>query len=470
MFNVEDYTIIAHWFPRWLGAIYLCAFWPFLFQIKGLIGDNGILPTSSYLNLIAKLRPKDKYSIAPTLFWFRSDNRALMSVVVAGVICSILLLLGIYPPLMIALLWVLYFSIISAGQDFLGFGWEMFLQEVALNTFLLSLSDVPNIMVWLSINFLLFRFHVQSGAVKFQSKDPNWKNLSAVAYHYQSQPIPNATAWYVYKLPMWFHKFSCWMMFFIELVVPFFLFFSEDIRLAVCALFVGLQLFIYATGNFSYLNHMTAIFSLILLNNTFLERIGFSLPEVSSTPNLALTLAGSILFGLQLLRFWDHFFPSRAIHKLLSTFSSCHICNRYGIFAIMTCTRYEVVVEGSDDGATWQQYDFYHKPTDLKRRPTRISPYQPRLDWQAWFLPFRAFADEEWFQNFLTRLLEGTPDVLKLLRHNPFSEKPPKYIRAMMYIYEFTTFEEKKNTGLWWKRTLVGPYSPSFSLRTKPQP
>lgn len=469
MFELQDYTIIAHWFPRWLGAIYLVAFWPFLFQIKGLVGDNGIQPASNYLNWIERIRPKDKFYLCPTLFWLRSDNKALMSVVVAGVICSLLLIFGIYPPLMLAIVWMLYFSIISIGQDFLSFGWEVFLQEVGLNAFLLSLTDVPNIMVWLSINFLLFRFHLQSGAVKLQSRDPNWKNLTAIAYHYQSQPIANLAAWYVHKLPMWFHKFSCALMFFIELVVPFFLFFTEEIRLVVCALFVSLQLFIYATGNFSYLNHLTAVFSLILLNNAFLQFCGFSLPHISSTPialNYALTAAGGALLVLQIIRLWDHFFPSRSAQKLLNTFSTCHICNRYGIFAIMTCTRYEVIVEGSADGATWKEYDFYHKPTELTRRPRRISPYQPRLDWQAWFLPFREFGDEEWFQNFLVRLLQGSNDVLALLRHNPFLDTPPRFIRATMYVYEFTTFEEKKKTGCWWKRHFVGPYSPVYSLKT----
>ncbi len=468
MFSPEDYTIISYWFVRLLGAIYLFAFWPFLFQIRGLIGKNGILPAETYLARIKQTFPKSWFRIAPTLFWIRSDDKALISVVATGVLCSLLLIFGIYPSLMLFICYILYCSIISIGQDFLGFGWEVFLQEVACNAFLLSLTDVPNLMVWLSINFLLFRFHIQSGAVKLQSKDPNWKNLTAIGYHYQSQPIANLTAWYVYKLPMWFHKCSCWMMFFIELVVPFFLFFTEDLRLVACVLFVGLQLFIYATGNFSYLNHLTALFSLILLNNSFLTACGFSLPQLITTPTLldyTLTLIGSALVLLQIIRLWDHFFPSRRCHKLLTDLSCMHIANRYGIFAVMTTTRYEVVVEGSDDGHTWHEYDFYHKPTDLARRPRRISPYQPRIDWQAWFLPFQSYQQELWFQNFLVHLLKGTPEVLSLIRRNPFTQKPPKYIRAMMYIYSFTSFAEKKETNNWWKREFVGAYTPIFWLK-----
>ncbi|MBS0654826.1 MAG: lipase maturation factor family protein [Verrucomicrobia bacterium] len=471
MFSPEEYTIICAWLPRLLGAIYLFAFWPFLFQMRGLLGNKGILPVSDYLAWIRRLCPKSWFRVCPTLFWLRSDDRALIAVVVAGIACSILLILGLLPSLMLLFCWILYCSIISIGQDFLSFGWELFLQEVALNIFLVSLSPTPNIMVWLSINFLLFRFYLQSGAVKLQSRDPSWRNLTAVAYHYESQPIANLTAWYVHKLPMWFHKCSCVIMYIIEMVVPFLLFFTEDMRLVACALFLSLQFFIYATGNFSYLNHLSAVFSLLPLNNRVLHAFGFSLPEQASSPEVveyALTVAGSVLLVLQALRLWNHFWPTRALHSFFNALGSCHIVNRYGIFAVMTCRRFEVVIEGSDEGIAWKEYDFYHKPTDLKRRPRRISPYQPRLDWQAWFLPFHNCSDQRWFQNFLAHLLQGTPEVLSLLRYNPFPDKPPQYVRALMYVYSFTTFEEKEKTGAWWKREYVGFYSPVFNLIKKP--
>lgn len=468
MFSPEDYTTISYWLPRLLGAIYLFAFWPFLFQIRGLIGKNGIMPIKSYLAWIKRTWPKSWFYIAPTLFWIRSDDKALIAVVGLGVVSSILLMVGIYPSLMLITAYILYFSIISVGQDFLSFGWEVFLQEVALNVFLLSLTPVPNSMVWLSCNFLLFRFYIQSGSVKLQSKDPNWRNLTAISYHYETQPIANLTAWYAHKMPMWFHKASCLIMFAIQLVVPFLLFTTEDIRLVAGALFVGLQFFIYATGNFSYLNHLAMVFSLLLLNNRALDALGINAPLVTTTPlalDLALTAAGSVLLLLQVLRFYDHFFPSRMCYRLLKPCSPLHIANRYGIFAVMTTTRYEVVVEGSDDGNTWQEYEFYHKPTDMKRRPRRISPYQPRIDWQAWFLPFQTFMEESWFQNFLFHLLKGTPEVVALLRKCPFKEKAPKYIRAILYVYTFTSLEEKRKTGAWWKRTFVRPYSPILWLK-----
>jgi len=468
MFSPEDYTIIANLLPRLLGAIYFIAFWPFLFQIRGLLGENGILPVTLYLSYIKQRLGKRAYYLVPSLFWFNASNRALMGVCALGIVCSLLLVFGIYPSFMLLCVYLLYLSIISVGQDFLSFGWEVFLQEVALNTLLLSLTPMPNLMVWISINFLLFRFYLQSGVVKLQSQDPNWKNLTAVAFHYESQPIPNTVAWYFHKLPMWFHKFSCLFMYFVEIVAPFFLFLTEEIRLVVCFLFLSLQFFIWLTGNFSYLNYVTIVFSLILLNNSFLEYWGMTTPQVFAPPLLLdsfLSVAGASLLTLQVFRLWDHFFPNARFRTILNQVSNLHLANRYGIFAIMTTTRYEMVVQGSDDGKTWKEYTFKHKPSELSRRPRRIAPYQPRIDWQAWFLPFRPFNQEYWFQSFIAHCLRGNKEVLALLRHNPFPDHPPKYINTVVYIYTFTSFAEKKATGNWWNRRFIGFYGPICSLK-----
>jgi lipase maturation factor 1 len=468
MFSPIDYTLICSLLPRLLGVIYFFAFGAFLFQIKGLLGTRGILPVSDYLYLLKESYKRKAYYYAPSLFWFSSTNTALMGVVALGTTLSLLLVFGVYPPFLLFLVYLLYLSIISVGQDFLSFGWEVFLQEVTLNALLLSLTPVPNLMVWISINFLLFRFYIQSGAVKFQSGDRNWRNLTAVAYHYQSQPIPNLTAWYVHKLPLWFHKLSCIFMFVVELIVPVLIFFSEEYRLFACACFVLLQFTIWSTGNFSYLNHLTTVFSLILLNNQSLEALGFTPPVIQASPlglDLLLSLAGTFLLSMQVIRLWDHFFPHTGFRRLLNLFAPLHIANRYGIFAVMTTTRYEIVVEGSDDQMHWKEYLFYHKPTSLTCRPHRISPYQPRIDWQAWFLPFRPFVHETWFQLFLGHLLKGTPDVLTLIAHNPFSDQPPKYIRAVTYVYEFTSFEEKKKSKAWWRRSFVNFYTPTLFLK-----
>ncbi len=469
MLDTQDYLISSRLFIQLLGVIYFFAFGAFLFQIRGLIGEQGILPIKNYLYRVKSYLGANRFYYTPSVFWINASDTALMTITAAGTLLSLLLLFNIWPPVMLALLMILYLSIIVTGQDFLSFGWEMFLIEVSLNAFLISLTVIPNIFVLISLNLVLFRFHFQGGAVKLQSRDPNWLNLTGVAFHYQSQPIPNTLAWYAHKLPLWFHKFSTALMLGIEIIVPFGIFLGQEIRLAVFACLVGLQLAIWLTGNFSYLNHLTVVLCIILVSDTYLSPIFGTPPESLPTPfglDILLSIAGSILIFLQLICLWNHFFkPNPRFSRILEAISPYHFVNRYGIFAIMTTKRYEIVIEGSHDGEVWKEYYFYHKPTELNRRPRRISPYQPRIDWQAWFLPFSNYEDETWFKNFILRLLEGSPRVLALLRKNPFPDMPPKFIRALEYDYEFTDWKTRKETGNWWTRRLVGYYMPPLSLK-----
>lgn len=468
MLDTDNYVIGTRLFIQLLGGIYFFAFGAFLFQIRGLIGKEGILPIQNYLELVKRHFGPKRFYFTPSVFWINASDTALMIVVAAGTLLSLLLFFNVWPSLILVLLMILYLSIIQTGQDFLSFGWELFLMEVSLNAFLLSLTTVPNVFVWISLNLVLFRFHFQGGAVKLQSRDPNWRNLTGVWYHYQSQPIPNTLAWFAHKLPLGFHRFSTALMLFIELVIPFGIFFGQGMRLGVFFCFTGLQLAIWLTGNFSYLNYLTVVLSVILVSDAYLAPIFGPAPEALQPPlglDISLSLIGGVLILLQLISLWNHFFPSKALfRKVLEAIQPFHCINRYGIFAVMTTKRYEIVVEGSEDGEEWKEYYFYHKPTELDRRPRRISPYQPRLDWQAWFLPFRQAEDSTWFHNFLVRLLQGSPHVLSLLRQNPFPEKPPKFIRAMVYDYEFTDWATRKATGQWWTRKLVGFYSLPMSL------
>lgn len=457
----SHYTASAHLFVRLLGMVYVFAFGAFLFQIKGLLGSNGILPIRKFLQFV-KARVKNPYYHVPTVFWIKSDDKTLFGVVLAGTICALLLLGGVYPPLMLAILYILYLSIVSAGQDFLSFGWEMFLLEITANAFFLSLTVIPNPVIWLSLNLLLFRFHFQGGLVKLQSRDPNWRNLRGVAFHYQTQPLPNAQAWYAYHLPLWFQKLSCALMLVIEIAIPFFIFTTDDVRLGVFFGFVGLQFFIWFTGNFSFLNYLTVALCTILIADKFLYY-----PIVAvDTPwglELFLSLIGIVLLFPQVVNLWNSLLFPRLpyLSDLVSYLQPFHIGTRYGIFAVMTTERIEIVIEGSEDGFIWKEYLFRYKPSELNRRPRRIAPYQPRLDWQMWFLPFSYYEAESWLQSFCFHLLKGTPEVLKLIRYNPFSEKPPKYVRGLAYDYVFTSPGEKG----WWKRTLRGRYTPDLTLK-----
>lgn len=471
MFQPQDYLIASKVFLQLLGVIYFCAFGAFIFQIRGLIGENGILPVKNFLAFVKERTGKNRFYLVPSVFWIDCRDRSLVGVIVAGMILSLLLMFNVYPPVVIFLLYILYLSIVSVGQDFLGFGWEMFLLEITINAFFLSLTIVPNMMIWISLNLLLFRFHFQGGAVKLMSRDPNWWNLTALAYHYQTQPLPNTQAWYAHKLPLWFQKFSTAFMFIIELIVPFGIFVdNHEIRFLVFIFLVGLQAGIWFTGNFSYLNHLTVVLSVILVNDGLWGAF-FDRPAATQAPlllNWGLYLMGGLLISLQLINLWNHLIKWNPIFaKIFNFLQPFHVINRYGIFAVMTTQRIEIVIEGSDDGESWKEYLFFYKPSEVDRRPRRISPYQPRIDWQIWFLPFSNYTSESWFQNFLYHLLVGTPEVLNLIRFNPFPHSPPKYVRALAYEYVYSDRESKKNLGHWWKRTFVSQYSPMMSLKTE---
>lgn len=459
-----SHQIIIALFPRLLGVIYLFLFIPFLFQIKGLVGKEGILPIEPLLRRYKQLFGLKRFYWIPSVFWAGASDKALMAVPAVGSILACLLIAGFHPCVLLPILILMHISIITAGQDFLSFGWEMYFCEISYNTILISLTGDLNIFAWFSINLLLFRFHLKSGTSKLQSKDPTWRDLTALKYHYETQPIPNAIAWYFHKLPLWFHKFSTAAVLFLEIVVPFGVFGGETVRMVTFAALMFLQLAIWISGNYSYLNYLTAVFLTLLLSDKYLA---FTAESHPSGPWLhsAVSVAALFLIALQLMRLWNDYFYNRRIESYLAYFAPFYLSNRYGIFAVMTTKRYEVVIEGSNDKHTWHEYLFRYKPSELTRRPRQIAPFQPRLDWSAWFLPFQNFADEPWFQSFLLCLLSGKKEVLKLLRHNPFPGKPPRHLRVQMYLYTYSDAKLKKETGQWWVREYVGQFSPTFSIK-----
>lgn len=468
--NPSEYSLAIDLLTRLIGLIYVIAYVPLLFQVRGLIGKEGILPVESFLNAVYAHYSTRSYYLVPTLFWVNASDKALLGLLITGIALGVLLMCGVWPALLLLLLYLIHLSITSAGQDFLSFGWETFLMEITFAAFL-TIATVPyNFFGWLNLNFLLFRFHFRAGASKLLSRDPNWRNLSAIAYHYLSQPLPNTAAWYFHKLPLWMHQASVLFMFYVELIVPFAIFAPEEVRLFVFIQFVALQIGIWFTGNLSYLNYLTVFFCVILIGNQYLQPF---YPEMQAGAetfwgwNLIISLAGAGLLALQVMSLIETYWPHRSLRRILSKFDPFHLVYRHGIFAIMTTERYEIVVEGSQDGEHWLEYQFYSKPGDLSVRPKRIAPYQPRLDWQAWFLPFSNFNETRWFQNFLVKLLEGTPSVAKLLKFNPFPDQPPRYVRALVYLYEFTDKKEREKSGLWWKRRLVGSYAPAICLPSK---
>ncbi len=460
------YEIATRWFLKCLGAIYLIAFLSLEVQITGLAGARGILPAASFLNTIRQNYGGAPWWRLPTIFWLGAGDAILRLVCVAGAIVAVVIILGFAQRVALAIAFVLYLSLVHIGQTFLGFQWDYLLLEAGfLAIFLIPLFG----RVWL-FRWLLFRLMFLSGTAKLLSGDPTWRNLMALRYHYETQPLPTPFAWYFHQLPPDFQKLSVIFMFFVELVAPFLLFAPRRIRFFAASMTILLEFLIFITGNYTFFNLLSVAFCLLLFDDAALRRFTRARETTwratAFQRSVTAVLATFIILasGFQLEEIFTGTMPEPAANAL-GRIAPFGVVNTYGLFAVMTTSRPEIVVEGSNDGQSWLAYDFKYKPGDLKRAPIWVQPHQPRLDWQMWFAALGNYQTNPWFVNFMLRLLEGSPDVLALMAKNPFPSAPPRYIRAQVYDYQFTSFAERRSTGAWWRRELKGEYFPVVSLK-----
>ncbi len=469
---------LTRWlFLKALGAVYFFAFLSFALQATGLIGSNGILPVGEFLQAIHAQLGAQAYVLVPTIFWFNASNAALQIVAWAGVILSVALILGWARRVAVILLFVGYLSIVSAGQIFLSFQWDVLLVEVG---FLAIFIDF-GVTIWL-YRVLLFRLMFLSGAVKLLSGDSTWHDLTALNYHFETQPLPTVIGWWMQQLPDGIHRFFTLATLGIELVLPFFIFFPRHLRMFAGAGIIFLQVLILLTGNYTFFNLLTIALCLFLFDDAALQRLiparlaGHAPSTLSRRPHsrlarwaMGLLAALLVIMGLaQIVGALRGEVPEPlgAVMDFLSPF---RLVNRYGLFAVMTTTRPEIIVEGSNDGQNWQAYEFRYKAGDVHRPPLWVAPLQPRLDWQMWFAALGSYQQNPWFSSFLLRLLQGSPDVLQLLDKNPVPDHPPRYIRATVYDYSFTDPATLSSTGTWWRREAIGPYVPPITLNQPDQ-
>lgn len=440
-------------------------------QIEGLVGSRGIVPAAESLEWARSRSGVERWWTVPTLFWWGAGDAALRAVAWGGAALAAALVVGVAPSAVLALLWAGYLSIVTVGHVFFGYQWDALLLETGFLAILLAPpalrlrrgQEPSPVVLWL-LRFLLFRLTFASGVVKLLSGDPTWRTLSALRVHYETQPLPTWIGWYAHQLPAAVQELSCGLMFAIELAVPFLIFAGRRARLAAFVALAGLQLLIALTGNYAFFNLLTVALCVLLLDDRALPWVrsaeplaGRRWPRVVTVP-IALVLgvlAGAIfLAGCGVELSWPR--PVLALYRVAAPFRSV---NGYGLFAVMTTTRAEIEVEGSDDGgATWRPYIFPDKPGDLRRAPRFVAPYQPRLDWQMWFAALGRCEQNPWFGAFLERLREGSPPVLGLLAGNPFPGARPIAIRAVVYDYRFTGLDARRTTGAWWRREAKGLY------------
>lgn len=476
---------VSHWlFFRILGLIYLAAFMSFGLQVLGLIGSDGILPARQYLGAAERELGVARFWLLPTLCWLNSSDTFLLFLCWGGAALSLFLVFGVAEAPVLILLWAFYLSLATVSGEFMGFQWDILLTEAGfLAIFFAPLNFrlkrpaacEPSRLVLYLFWWLLFRLTFSSGAVKLASGDESWRTLTALYYHYQTQPLPTWIGWYAHQLPHWCQQVSAGIMFVVELGLPFLIFFPRRARMIGCAGMAGLQLLIMATGNYCFFNLLTLLLCLLLLDDgvwpgRLRERLaGESSQRVWAWPQwilLPVAVLILLLSTMQMARLvpipfaWPA--PLTALQKMAAPLRSV---NSYGLFAVMTVTRPEIVIEGSDDGVHWKAYEFKYKPGDLTRPPGFNIPHQPRLDWQMWFAALSHYRNQPWFGRFSVQILRGSPQVLALLKENPFGGQPPQYLRALVYDYRFSNRTVLRAENKWWTRTLKGLYCPTLSLK-----
>ncbi len=473
-FEPPRYQVITWFFLRLLGLTYLVAFISFAVQASALIGADGVLPVEYYLNAVKEQLGDDAYTKLPTLFWFSPVDGFIKFVCIAGIVLSLSLIIGFMLRTSLVILYVLYLSLVSGGQDFMSFQWDFLLLECGFLAIFLPWGST--IIVWL-YRWLVFRFMFLGGAVKLVSGDKSWDSLTALNYHFETQPLATPLSWYAHHLPESVLMTGTGMTLITELLVPFLIFTPRRFRHIAAWCFIIFETCILLTGNYNFFNLLTIFMCLFLFDDAAIKRLmpyrilamvsNHKYPSAGIlASSFALLMACTSIYmgATQITRIVgsDRDMQYSATYRMLAPFG---IVNSYGPFAVMTRVRNEIVIEGSADKSTWQEYQFKYKPGNLDKCPGWVAPHQPRIDWQMWFAVLHNPEQERWLFNLMIRLLQNSEPVTAIFKHNPFPDDPPASVRARVYEYTFTSVDERKETGRCWNRSLVGEYYPPISIR-----
>jgi lipase maturation factor 1 len=495
----------GHLWPRWiflraLGLIYFSAFYSLIFQIKGLLGPDGILPAGDYLQAVAAAVHSYSWWYAPSLFWFGSSDSALMLVTWAGLIASVLVVFNIWPRAALLVCFVCFMSFVVTARDFSSYQSDGMLLEAG---FISLFFAPPGLRPGLArahpasraslflLRWEAFRIYFESGLAKMLSHDPTWRNFTAMDDYYQNAPLPTWIGWYVGHFPHWFHASAVFYTLAIELVLCWLIFLPRRFRIAFFFIVLPFQTSIILTGNYAFLNYIVLCLGFLFLDDRFIEWIvpqPFRAPIDRERPSDAAaaaapesvrhpwrhilqpvrwTIAGICLgfvFYATLAELAWMLDPTLPLpQRPVEALEPFRIANQYGLFAVMTHARYEIEFQGSTDGGkTWTPYPFRYKPQDLNEPPGIYAPYQPRFEWNLWFASLGAWPQYRFVVWTEERLLTASPDVLALFARNPFPGKEPQEVRAVIYQYWFTDMKTKRATGMWWRRELLGNYAPTL--------
>ncbi|HVP29207.1 MAG TPA: lipase maturation factor family protein [Myxococcota bacterium] len=473
----RDVRLVAACFLRLLGLVSLCAFASLWVQLDGLIGARGIAPASQLLAFARDRLGSDAFLRLPTWLWLLPSDAGLHALCASGVVASLALAAGRGRRTALAIAWSSYLSLCVVGDVFLSYQWDALLLETLAVAAFATARDarLARLGIWLP-RALLVKLMAMSGLVKWLSGDPAWRDGTALTYHWWTQPLPTWTSVLAARAGPVADAFSTYATLAIELAAPVAALGPRPLRLGACAALALLQLVIAATGNYGFFNLLALALCLTLLDDdalralvprTLRARIATSRAPSAPAPPArlaAFALAGAFVLSLSLLAGLAQIAPpiaeSKTADVLLGALAPLRTFNGYGLFAVMTKQRDEILVEGTADGRTWRPYAFRWKPGALDRRPRFATPHLPRLDWQMWFAALGSCARERWLHAFLARLLEGSPEVTALLATNPFPDAPPRALRTTIASYRFAP----PGTPDWWVRGEPRPYCPTVRL------
>jgi predicted DCC family thiol-disulfide oxidoreductase YuxK len=491
--RAPDFRLSRWLFLRALGLVSLVAFVSFYVQYEGLVGSKGILPFAEYLDMVrenaiasGRISQFEAYWKIPTVLWAGASDGAIGAVCLVGIAGSALLTIGVWPRMTLLAMLVCYSSICAAGRIFLGFQWDSLLVEALFFSIFVAPATLfdrakkpmSGVQAFLIV-WILFRLHFMSGVVKLTTPGPTWHDLSAMTYHFWTQPIPTWTAYYAHHSPEILLELTTLAILVLEIVVPLLLLGPRRIRRWSAALLAGLQVLIIATGNYAFFNYLTLALCILAVDDEVWRRIVPSpivgllgADERMPVRERAVGIRRWAVVGLATVtvligtaRMYEEFTGSRIAPDSVVEFTqSTRLINNYGLFRVMTTERPEILIQGSNDGRNWKTYDFEWKPDDLSEKPTFVAPHQPRLDWQMWFAALGSCQNNRWVLAVQRELLEGSQPVEALLASVPFDE-PPKYMRTVAYDYRFASPEKKAETGQWWVRDNPRRYCPPVELR-----
>jgi hypothetical protein len=450
-------------FQRGLALTYLIAFAVAGAQFRALLGANGLTPIPAYLRRVP-------FRAAPSVFHLHYSDRFFAAIAWTGALVSAALAAGAGDAVPLwasmalwALLWAAYLSIVNVGQIWYGFGWESLLLEAGfLAVFLGNARTAPPVLVLWLLRWLLFRLEFGAGLIKIRG-DRCWRDLTCLYYHHETQPMPNPLSRRFHHLPRPLHRVEVAANHVTQLVVPFGLFAPQPYATVAAAIVIVTQLWLILSGNFAWLNWLTALLATPVVDWRALGLTVGSGPTGEPPWHQVLVVALTVLVAALSYRPVRNLVSRR--QKMNASFDVFHLVNTYGAFGTVGRRRYEVIVEGTGDpdpgpGAEWREYEFKGKPGDVRRRPPQVAPYHRRLDWMMWFAGLSVAYAEPWFPRLVVKLLENDRATLRLLRRNPFPGGPPAYVRARLFHYRFTNRAERRRTGAWWHREPVAEYCP----------